>query len=59
VAEMKYVRKIAGCTWTGYKTNIETAEELNITSALDKIQEYRRNLVVTCKKECLVIDYRV
>jgi hypothetical protein len=28
-----------------YKTNTQTAKELNITSVLDKLQEYRRNLL--------------
>jgi len=36
-AEMKYVRKTAGYTGTDYKTNTETAKELNITPVLDKI----------------------
>jgi hypothetical protein len=40
---MKYTRKTAGYTWTGYKINTESAKELNITTVLDKIQEYRRN----------------
>ena len=40
---MKYVRKTAGYTWTDYKTNTETAEELHITPVLDKIKEYLRN----------------
>ena len=38
-AEMKYTRKTAGCIWEGYKTDTETAKELNITSVLDKIQK--------------------
>jgi len=42
-AEVKYMRKTAGYTWTGYKTNIEIAEELNITAVLNRMQEYRRN----------------
>ena len=42
-AEMKYMRKTAGYTWTDHKTNTETARELKITQALDKIQGYRRN----------------
>ena len=42
-AEMKYMRKKAGYTGTDYKTNTETAKELNITLILDKIQEYRSN----------------
>ena len=40
---MKYMRKTAGYAWTDYKTNTEIAEEINITTDLDKIQEYRRN----------------
>ena len=39
---VKYMRKTAEYIWTDYKTNTETAQELNITSVLDKIQEYRR-----------------
>ena len=42
-AEMKHMRKIVGYTWTDYKTNTETENELNSTAVLDKIQEYRRN----------------
>jgi hypothetical protein len=42
-AEMKYMRKRAEYTWTGYKTNTEIAKELNITPVLDKIWKYRRN----------------
>jgi hypothetical protein len=41
-AEMKYMRKKAGNTWLGYKTNTEIAMEINITQVLDKIQDYRR-----------------
>jgi hypothetical protein len=37
------MRKKVGYTWTEYKTNTETANELNSTPVLDKIQEYRRN----------------
>jgi hypothetical protein len=40
-AEMKYVRKTAGYTWTDHKTNTDIVKELNITPNLDKIQEYR------------------
>ena len=42
-ADMKYMRKTAGYTWTDYKTNTGIAKELNITPVLDKIQECRRN----------------
>ena len=36
-AEMKYMRKPAGCTWTDYKPNTDTAKELNITPVFEKI----------------------
>jgi hypothetical protein len=39
-AEMKYMRKIVGYTWTDYKTNTEIAQEVNTTPVLDKIHEY-------------------
>jgi len=42
-AEMKYMRKTAGSTWTDYNTITEIARELSITPVLDKIQNYRRN----------------
>jgi hypothetical protein len=35
-AEIKYMRT-AGYTWTDHKTNTETAKELNITPAVNKI----------------------
>jgi hypothetical protein len=34
--------KKAGYIWTDYKINTEIAKELNITAALDKIQEYNK-----------------
>ena len=42
-AEKKYMRKTVEYSWTDYKTNTEIVKQLNITSVLDKIQEYRRN----------------
>jgi hypothetical protein len=42
-AEMKCMRKTAGYNWTDYKTDTETAEDLNTTPVLNKIQEYRTN----------------
>ena len=42
-AEMNYMQKTAGCLWTDYKADTQTAKELNITPVLDKIQGYRRN----------------
>ena len=42
-AEMKYMRRTAGCTWTDYKTNEQTAKDLKITPILDKLLEYERS----------------
>jgi hypothetical protein len=42
-AEMNYMRKTAGYPWTDYKTETQTAKELNITPVLDKTREYTRN----------------
>ena len=42
-AEMKYMRRRAGYTWTYYKTNAQIAKELKITPAFDKL------LDTTCK----------
>jgi hypothetical protein len=41
---MKYMRRAAGYSRTD-KTNTETAKELNITPALDKIQDYKRKWI--------------
>jgi len=38
-AEMKYVRRTAGCTWTDYKTNTQITKELKITPILEKLLE--------------------
>jgi hypothetical protein len=37
-AEMKYLRRTAGYTWTDHITNTDIAKELNITPVLDRIQ---------------------
>jgi hypothetical protein len=42
-AEIKYMRRTTGYTWTDHKTNTEIAKVLNITPVLDKIQDYKRN----------------
>jgi hypothetical protein len=42
-ADMKYMRRTAGYTWTDYKTNTQITKELKITSILDKLLEYKRN----------------
>jgi len=38
-AEMKYMRRTAGYTWTDYKTNGQIAKELKITPILNKLLE--------------------
>jgi len=38
-AEMKYMSRTAGYTWTDYKTNAQIAKELKITPVLDKLLE--------------------
>jgi len=48
-AELKYMRKTAGHAWTDCKTNIEAAEELNITQDLDKIQDCREKIETAYK----------
>jgi hypothetical protein len=42
-AEMKYMRRTAGYTWTDYKTNTQITKELKITTIMDKLLEYKRN----------------
>jgi len=42
-AEMKYMRRTAGYTWTDYKTNTQITKELKITQILDKLLEYESN----------------
>jgi len=44
-AEMKFMRRTAGYTWTDYKTNKQITKELKITPILDKLQEYKRNWI--------------
>ena len=44
-AEMKYMRRTAGYTWTDYKTNAQIAKELKITSILDKLLKYKRSWI--------------
>jgi len=51
-AEMKYMRRTAGYTWTDYKPNTQITEELKITLILDKLLEYKRKWI-----ECLITDY--
>jgi len=44
-AEIKYMRRTAGYTWTDYKTNAQIANELKITLILDKLLEYKRSWI--------------
>jgi hypothetical protein len=44
-AEMKYMRRTEGYTWTDYKTNTQIAKELKITPILEKLLEYKRNWI--------------
>jgi len=44
-AEMKYMRRTAGYTWTDYKTNAQIEKELKITPILDKLLEYKRSWI--------------
>ena len=44
-AEMKYMRRTAGHTWTVYKTNVQIAREIKIIPILDKLLEYKRNWI--------------
>ena len=44
-AEMKYMRRTAGYTWTDYKTNTQITKELKITQILDNLLEYKRNWI--------------
>jgi hypothetical protein len=45
VAEMKYMRRTVGYTWTDYKTNRQITKELKITPILDKLLEYKINWI--------------
>jgi len=45
VAEMKYMRRTAGCTWTDYETNEQIANELKIATILDKLLEHKRGWI--------------
>jgi len=44
-AEVKYMRRTAGYTWTDYNTNAQIAKELKMTSILDKLLEYKRSWI--------------
>ena len=44
-AEMKYMRRTAGYTWTDYKTNAQITKELKITPILDKLLECKSDWI--------------
>jgi hypothetical protein len=44
-AEMKYMRRTAGYTWTDYETNMQITKELKIAPILYKLLEYKRNWI--------------
>jgi hypothetical protein len=44
-AEMKYMRRTAGYTWTDDKTNLHIAKELEKATVLDKLLEYQLNWI--------------
>ena len=48
-AEMKYMGRTAGYTWTDYKTNAQIAKELKITPIFGQITGIQEKLDTTCK----------
>jgi len=44
-AEMKYMRRTAGYTWTDYRTNTQITKELKTSPILDKLLEYKRKWI--------------
>ena len=48
-AEMKYMRRTAGYTWTDQETNSQIAKELKLTPVLGKITGIQEKLDTTCK----------
>ena len=49
-AEMKYMRRTAGYSWTDYKTNTQITKDLKITPILDKFTGIQEKLDTTCKQ---------
>jgi hypothetical protein len=45
-AEMKFMRRTAGYSWTDYKTNKQITKKLKITPILEKLLEYKRNWIL-------------
>jgi len=48
-AEMKYMRRTAGYTWTDYKTNAQIANELKNNTNFGQITGIQERLDTTCK----------
>ena len=48
-AEMKYMRRTAGCTWANCKTNAQIATELKNNTNFGKITGIQEKLDTTCK----------
>jgi hypothetical protein len=44
-AQMKYVRRTAGYTWTDYKSNSQFAKKLEGTPGVEKLLEYKSNWI--------------
>jgi len=44
-AELKYMRRTAGYTWTDYRTNAQIVKELKVTQILAKLLEYKRSWI--------------
>ena len=49
-AEMKYMSRTAGYTWTDYKTNAQIAKELKTTLIFGQITGIQEKLDTTCKQ---------
>ena len=48
-AEMKFMRRTAGYTWTDYKTNVQIAKELKNNTNFGQIIGIQEKLDTTCK----------
>ena len=48
-AEMKYMRRTAGYTWTDYRANAQIAKELKNNTNFGQITGMQEKLNTTCK----------
>ena len=48
-AEMKYIRRTAGYTWTDYKTNAQNTKGVKNNTNFGKITGIQEKLDTTCK----------